>query len=96
MKAYEDAEAADMEQMSVADEEAAQGGGQQVRQGQVPNVSSWRYFWAGQSLLGRENGIGAIRRSEAERVGEGNGNGSGRKWWQVWKRRGGEQGGLAR
>lgn len=93
MKAYEEAEAAEMEQMSVADEEAAQGGGQRVNPGQqAPNVSNWRYFWAGQSVLGRESGNRAVGRGEAEGTGGGNEE---RRWWRFWKRREGG-GGLVR
>ncbi|KAH7392263.1 hypothetical protein DE146DRAFT_738102 [Phaeosphaeria sp. MPI-PUGE-AT-0046c] len=72
MKAYEDAEAAEMEQMSLADEEA--GRVLAAQEQQTSNVSNWRYFWAGQSVMGREAG------------GEGNGNGNGARGWRVWRR----------
>lgn len=80
MKAYEEAEAAEMEQMSVADEEAGQ-----VRTAQqTPSPSNWRYFWAGQSVLGREAGGEAVRRRDAEAGMQGSGNG--RRGWRFWRR----------
>jgi hypothetical protein len=72
MAAYEEEEVAAttpvVEQMAVVEGPGAAG------------VSNWRYFWAGQSVTGREQGREAV--TDVERGQAGLGNARGLRFWR--------------
>ncbi|KAF1919361.1 hypothetical protein BDU57DRAFT_139278 [Ampelomyces quisqualis] len=68
MQAYEEEEAVilasevgEVEQMGMVDAEAQ-------RTGVAERVSNWRYFWAGESVRGRQNGVGGEGRMRTWRI----------------------------
>lgn len=77
MQAYEEEEAgevaSEVEQMTVVVEPAVG----------ASRVSNWRYFWAGESVRGRESGGPGVRQGEVDvesgevRTGRG---------WRFWRR----------
>jgi hypothetical protein len=78
MQAYEEEEAAEtavVEAMTVVEPNAAQAT-------PAPPVTNWRYFWAGQSVMGRENALAPTRQGvtdvEAGQQRE--------RRWRIWRR----------
>jgi hypothetical protein len=66
MQAYEAEEAGEVEQMTVVDAPVA-GSNNATTSDQVggaSRVSNWRYFWAGESVRGRESGATATRQGD--------------------------------
>lgn len=78
MEAYEEEEAAEtavVEPMTVVEPTAAPAT-------TTPPVTNWRYFWAGQSVLGRENALGAARQG----VTDVEGGQQRERRWRLWRR----------
>jgi hypothetical protein len=78
MQAYEEEEAAEtapVEQLTVVDPPVAVAGS-----AAVPPVTNWRYFWAGESVRGRENALAATQRGDVE--GGGQPRGRGMRFWR--------------
>jgi hypothetical protein len=76
MQAYEEEEAAEtaaVEQMAIIELTAPA-----VTEPPVPN---WRYFWAGQSVMGRENALAATRQGVTDVEG-GQRRGRGLRFWR--------------
>jgi hypothetical protein len=77
MQAYEEEEAAETapaEQLTVVEPPAA------AAQGSAGTVTNWRYFWAGESVRGRENALAATQRTDVE--GGGQSRGRGLRFWR--------------
>ncbi|KAH3920320.1 hypothetical protein HBI56_068470 [Parastagonospora nodorum] len=78
MQAYEEEEAAEtavVEPMTVEEPPAAPAA-------TAPSVTSWRYFWAGQSVIGRENALAATRQG----VTDVEGGQQRERRWRIWRR----------
>jgi hypothetical protein len=88
MQAYEEEEAGivagETEQMMVVEPGTeVPGADTPALVGSESRVSNWRYFWAGESVRGRENG-GQEMRQGAVDVESGQGRRG--RGWRVWRR----------
>lgn len=83
MQAYEEEEAAEtapVEQLTVVEPAAAAAQGSGTTE---PPVTNWSYFWAGESVRGRENALAATRLGEDRTDVEGGQRGARRfRYWR--------------